>query len=173
LGHKPDLEFEITHNDRTTLQMWLAARYHRSVFPDAFDARLEGTKLRERIAAILKPRGEWIVAILLDVDDGKEIIRVDPDDPYVVRISVLYAVDNDPEMAETEATKAVGDIEKAFQDKCYSTSSGTWQNFELVTCEAISEAALSVRDSRLLKKLHTDHLSLRADPPQPVLEDGR
>lgn len=169
--YKPVEEFRLTPGERAILQRWLAARYRRSAFPDEFDSRLQKLGLQKKIGTILKSSGTWISAVLFDVDDGKEVIRTDPDDPYILSIYLLYSTNDDPEEAERIARDAAAAIEKAFRDKCVSKETGHWQTFELVECEQVSDEAMTVRQAEHLMKWHADHLSLRVDPPQPMLKD--
>src|SRR5271166_411944 len=85
------------------LQRWLAARYRRSAFPDEFDRRLERTGVRDRLSKILKSAGTLVAAIYFDVDQGEEISRTGPDDPYTLAIYLLFSTDADPQAAEREA----------------------------------------------------------------------
>jgi hypothetical protein len=169
--HKPVKEFRLTSAEGTILQRWLAARYRRSAFPDEFDKRLETTGLQKRISGVLKTSGAWISAILIDVDNGQDVTRSGPDDPYVLAIYLLYSTDTDSEKAEQVARNAAVAIEAAFRDKCLSQKSGTWQTFELIECSPVSDEAMTVHQAEHLKKWRADHLSLRMDPPQSMLKD--
>jgi hypothetical protein len=154
------------------LQRWLAARYRRSAFPDEFDRRLVATGIHDRISKILKTSGDLIAAIYFDVDEGKDISRSDSGDVYTLSIYLLFSTEIDPNAAEAIANNAKEAIKKAFQEKCVTKGSGAWHDIELVECEAISDQAMTVQQADLLKRWSADHLSLRTDPPQPMLNDG-
>lgn len=116
----------------------------------------------------MEKTGEHIVAIYFDVDRGNEINREDADDPYELSIYLLYNVENDPKIARDVTSNAAGEIEKIFNEAFFIK--GKWHNIQLLDVSSISEEAMTVRQSRQLKRWHTDHLSLRTDPQQPVLD---
>ena len=70
-GHLPSATVLVDPAGRNTLQYWLAARYRRSAFPDAFDSYLMETGVARRMAKILEPLGSHIVAVFFDVDEGR------------------------------------------------------------------------------------------------------
>ncbi|OFV96488.1 MAG: hypothetical protein A3F68_09810, partial [Acidobacteria bacterium RIFCSPLOWO2_12_FULL_54_10] len=78
------------------LQRWLAARYHRAAFPEAFENRLRAANIPgkrpflKKIEDILADGGDHIRALLFDLDEGKNIERETPDDLYQLGINVLY-----------------------------------------------------------------------------------
>ena len=151
------------------LQRWLAARYRRAAFPDAFEKRLKATGLEGELTRILKHLGEHIVAIFFDVDDGREAIRTEVSDTYALRIYLLHSTEPDPEKAQAAAEEACRRIEVAFQKKLLAPT-GKWTLIELCDCSAISDEALSYKQSALFKQWRLDQLSLREYPPRPMLE---
>jgi hypothetical protein len=165
-------EIRLTAIELTILQRWLAARYRRSAFSDEFDKRLEATDMHDRISKILKTSGDLIAAVYFDVDEGKDIARSGADDVYTLSIYLLYSTEIDPDTAEEAANNAKAAIKKAFQEKCVTKGSGAWHDIELVECEAISDQAMTVQQAELLKRWSADHLSLRTNPPQPILNNG-
>lgn len=169
--YEPVNTTKLTAAEHTILQRWLASRYRREAFPDEFDKRLEETGLRDRLGRILKSSGSSISAIYFDVDYGDAVSRSGPDDPYTISVYLLFSTEIDPKVAEKAARTAKEAIEKAFRDKCLSTVNGTWQNFELVECEAISDQAMTIGQAERLKRWSADHISLRTDPPQSMLSN--
>jgi hypothetical protein len=170
-AHMPSTTIVIHPNGRNTLQHWLAARYRRSAFPDAFDKHLGDTGVAERIVRILKPIGTHITAIFFDVDEGIEREHEDIEDPFTLSIDLLYNTENDPTAAEAAALEAAEAITKAFHDRCFDTKTNRWCAIELLSCTPISDEALTYSMSLRLKRWNVDYISLRAQPPQPVITD--
>jgi hypothetical protein len=168
--HAPSATLLLDPASLNTLQHWLAARYRRSAFPDAFDRHLDKTGVAGRLAKILGPLGNHIVAVFFDVDEGKEI-QHDDGDPFTLSIHLLYSTAADPFAARTAANSAAQAITAAFHDRCQDKQTNEWRGIELVECSAISDEALTYAMSLKLKRWNADHVSLRADPVQPMLEE--
>jgi hypothetical protein len=168
---EPDTRFHLSPTSLNTFQVWLASRYRRSAFPDEFERRMNASKVSSKISKIIKQLGVMITAVFFDVDEGREIPKTGPDDTYLLDIVLLYAVDPDFHAAETAALKAVEEVKKAFKKKLFDAETGYWQSIELRYVDAVSEEALTYRQSQFLKKWRLDHISLGADPQQPVLAE--
>jgi hypothetical protein len=164
---EPNNEFVLPDKELLTLQRWLAARYHRSAFPDAFDHRLNCTGLYKAIVKILKPLGYHIIAAFFDIGNGENVKR-NADDVYTLAIYLVYSTENDPLKAERETQKAAQSISKAFEKHCFDADSNSWRNIELVECLPIADEAITYAQSRILKKWNIDYLSFRTDPVQPL-----
>jgi len=173
LSFKPNNCVKLSSQSLTIFQQWLASRYRRSAFPDEFERRLVyETKLAEKISKAIKSHGELITAVFFDVDEGMDLIHKDSDDLYLLDIYLLHATEPDLNTAEAAANKAKEGIKKAFSEKLYDHSTGKWKWIELRYCDVISEEALTYKQSTLLKKWRLDHISLAADPLQPILKDS-
>ncbi|WP_208640115.1 hypothetical protein [Massilia violaceinigra] len=168
----PCTETRLTPENHAIFQMWLASRYRRSAFPDEFERRLTSKelKLAEKIAKAVKPHGELITGVFFDVDEGEDLKREGPDDTYVLDITILHAADPDFMKAEAAAMKAAQNIESAFNEKLFIPTK-MWQQIELRSCEAISESVLSYQTFKQLKRWRLEHMSLAAEPQQPVLPE--
>jgi hypothetical protein len=162
-GHLPNAGLEVTPNNLSILQRWLAARYRRAAFPDEFEDRLRKTGVGERIKKIVEPLGTHLVAIFFDVDEGKEVEREGPDDRYMLGVDLLYSTEKDPVAALSAAEQAASAISAAFRERCFIAGKG-WQEIELLGCEPISDEAMPYAMSTQLKKWNADYLSLRAEP---------
>ncbi len=155
------------------LQRWLAARYSRAAFPEAFENRLRAAssgkhRFLKRIEQILEVGAEHIVALLFDLDDGVEKERNGPDDCYQLRITVLYDGQGNEPAAFDVASKVAEELEELFA-AAFSSAEGEWQNIELMSCDAVSSRGLSVAELESLKQWRLEHMSLQDDPPQPML----
>ncbi len=87
---------------------------------------------------------------------------------YVLDIVLLYASEPDSETAEAFANRVKEKIEYAFNAKLFDRESGNWQSIELRYVDAISDEAMTVRVSERYKKWRLDHISMGAEPHQPV-----
>ncbi len=169
--YSPRRDVTLTYRERRILQRWLAARYERASFPDEFDRRLKDeTGVAERISAALKDSGSDILAIFFDVDSGEEIARVGKEEAYELAITLVYSTTVDPRKAEQSAKDAAARIKDIFIRRCRSKDDGDWHWIELTDVAVISDEALTYAQSQYLVRWYADHISLRADPIQPMLE---
>jgi len=166
----PNTEFILPGKDLLTLQRWLAARYHRSAFPDEFDRRLKNTGLYKALVKLLKPLGQHIIAAFFDIDNEEQVVR-DADEVYSLAIYLLYSTAEDPLKAERVAQDAVQSISKTFETLCFNADNNCWHKIELVACVAIADETITYAQSQRLKKWNIDYLSFRTDPVQPILSD--
>ena len=168
----PRPEAHLSPENHAIFQMWLASRYRRSAFPDEFERRLTSKefKLHEKIAKAVKPHGELIAGVFFDVDEGAEVTRDGPDDTYTLDITILHSAAPDFDAAEKAANTAAKAIEKAFKDKLFNPTK-TWRHIELRSCEAVSESVLTYQQFKQLKRWRLEHISLAAEPQQPVLAE--
>lgn len=167
----PREDARLSSENRAITQAWLASRYRRSAFADEFERRLtKETRLADKISKIVKPHGELIAGIFFDVDDGLEVIRDGPNDTYSLDIVILHVSEPDFMAAETAATIAAEAIAKAFSEKLFDPTK-TWQHIELRSCDVVSESVLSYQEFKQLKRWRLEHISLAADPQQPVLAE--
>ena len=156
------------------LQRWLAARYHRAAFPEAFEDRLRAAVIPGRrtflkkIELILSDGGEHIRGLLFDLDEGVNIERKAPDDVYQLGINVLYDSAKDEPTAAAVAKAAAHALEVLFSTAFYSEQAG-WQNICLQYCDPMSDNAITVAQREMLKQWRLEHMSLQDDPPQPMI----
>lgn len=158
------------------LQRWLAARYHRAAFAEAFENRLRAAKIPgkhsflKRLEDILDDGGNHIRALLFDLDENKNIERKTSDDLYQLGINVLYDSRWDEPTAAAAATKAAEELEVLFEAAFHSPEAG-WQNVCLQYCDPVSDSAMTVAMKEMLKQWRLEHMSLQDDPPQPMITD--
>jgi hypothetical protein len=156
------------------LQRWLASRYHRAAFPEAFEYRLRAATIPGRktflkkIESILDAGGEHIRALLFDLDEGKDVECKSPEDLYQLGIIVLYVSSQDEPIAAIAATKAAEELEDLFETAFYSPEVG-WLNICLQYCDPVSDSAITVAQREMLKQWRLEHMSLQTDPPQPMI----
>jgi hypothetical protein len=170
----PRSDIELDGRGIGILQRWLAARYHRAAFPEAFEGRLRAAVVHgkraflKKIEIILSDGGEHIRGLLFDLDGGKDIERKAPDDVYQLGINVLYDSTKDEPTAAAVAEAAARALEALFSTAFYSEQAG-WQNICLQYCDPMSDNAITVAQREMLKQWRLEHMSLQDDPPQPMI----
>ena len=156
------------------LQRWLASRYHRAAFPEAFENRLRTATipgkriLLKQIEIVLADGGDRIRALLFDLDEGKDIERNGPEDVYQLGIVVLYDSIRDEAAAAQAAAQAAEKLEELFHT-AFNTHDSGWENICLMYCDPISDNAITVAQREMLKQWRLEHMSLQEDPPQPMI----
>ena len=170
LAINPRPGWALSPENLVTLQKWLASRYHRAAFADEFQNRMKAKpgRLDKKLVSALNEPGKHILAVFFNVDDGVENQRVGSADVYQLHISLLYDSTQDEPTAFDAASKAVQTIEEAFVNG-FCDDGGNWKNIQLLSCIPVSDSAMTIADSRLLKQWPLDHMSLDADPQQPTL----
>jgi hypothetical protein len=155
--------------DRHILQTWLALRYRRAAFPNAFENRLRSKKLHEIIQKIMKPRGHEIIAIFFDVDRGASVERKGETDLHELDIILLYSTDFDSAKAEAVAEAACEEMTKAFTGAFFDAATSCWKDIELSSCTPVSAEEMTYAVAQKLQKWNLDYLSLRTDPQAETL----
>lgn len=59
-------------------------------------------------------------------------------------------------------------VEKLFAEKHFDKGTGQWKDIALKSCLAISEDDLTVSKAKLLTQWRLEHMTLRAEGPQPA-----
>lgn len=172
--YAPRRDLWLIPQDRLILQRWLAARYRRAAFPEAFEERLR-TKIGRRtlvdhIEAILNEGGEWIRALLFDLDEGEIRERIAPADIYRLGITVLYVSAQDEPKAFGVARTAAEALERIFA-RAFEREGGGREYIDLCYCDPVSDAALTVQQREQLIEWRLEYLSLAADPPDPMVTE--
>jgi hypothetical protein len=168
VGLIPSGEFILGPKGLEIMRRWLAARYRRHAFSDAFEMRFE--KVAGRFREILKASGSHLRAILFDVDDDSDADSVGADAPYVLDIYLIYTSQSGSGESLKMAQSTKEKVEKAFQNK-YKRD-GQWSGIELRSCEVLSDNALTYAQYLQLSEWRSEGLSLRSDPIGPMTEEN-
>ena len=167
---EPRREFQLGPAGQSILQRWLGARYRRAAFPDAFEKRLNESGASARLSKILKPAGKHICAIFFDVDSGEEVQRNQPEDTYGLAVVLLYPSQPSCQESEAVALQVKEQIEAAFK-QLFFNENNSWREIELLACMVMSDEALTYAQSTLLKQWRLEHLSLREEPEDPMMQE--
>lgn len=155
---EPCLVHRYPSAQREVLRRWLAQRYSRSEFPDAFIEWLKQSGVGSRFEDLGKRHSASLVGIYFDLDDDTE--RADPNDPYALGVNLVYdASSTDHEAAANQARVA---LEAIFERRC--KASGRWRWIDLTYCDALSEEMFTLRAARTFRRWRFEHRSLHGEP---------
>ena len=138
----PRRDIALDKQGHNILQKWLAARYRRAAFPEAFEARLRSPQMSgketflDRIEGILEAGGDHIRGLLFDLDEGEDVERVTPADTYQLGIVVLYNSLRDEPAAAAVASNAAEELEE-LEDEDEEDEEGavavvTWEEMDWI-----------------------------------------
>lgn len=157
----PDISFALEPIQLSVLRNWLAVRYNRAAFADAFVDRMQRRKLDAGLAKKIAAYGAHISAVYFLVDDGRELNRAS-DSPYELSIVLLYSSGADPQKAEQAADKAEAEIERLFSGRCYDKEKAYWSDVHLKTCLSISEDEFPVSKAKRFTQWRLEYMSFRS-----------
>lgn len=154
IGHFPDTAKSIDDSTRSRLCLWVAARYTRAAFPDAFNDRIMPAV--DELRPQFKSKGHFITGIYLHVIDDE----LPQEEDYALQLiaTMIHEHYVDPTM-RASAQDLVNRIEAAI-----ASCSG----LSLAVTELRSEAELSIAELRKLKRWDFDDLSLRRSGTQDL-----
>jgi hypothetical protein len=155
---KPWPDRRYTSEQRALLRRWLAQRYARCEFPDAFIKWLKESGVGSRFEEIGKRYSAHLVGIYFDFDDDSE--RDSPEDPYELGINLVYDASNAEHAAAAEEARKR--LEASFAERC--KPKGQWRWIELVYCDALSEEVFNLRAARIFRRWRFEHRSLAGEP---------
>jgi hypothetical protein len=164
----PSSRFVLGSRELEILRRWLAARYRRHAFPDAFEKQFD--KVEKKFREILRKSSDHLLAILFNMVEESDADSGSADGTYILDIYLIYTSDdNSMESLKTaQATKAK--IEEAFQST-YKRS-GEWKEIELRSCDVMADNALTYAEYRQLVEWRSEGLSLRSDPFGPMTDEN-
>lgn len=158
LAGPPWSERAIPSLQRGILRRWLAQRYSRSEFPDAFVDWLKKSGVEDRFDKFAKRYSADLVGIYFDLDDDGE--RHDPNEPYALGIHLVY--DTSSQAHAVSAEKAAKELSEIFNRRCQSQ--GEWRWFELLYCEAVSDEVFTLRAASIFRRWRFEHRSIAGEP---------
>lgn len=158
LRHQPWTERRHSADQRALLRRWLAQRYSRGEFPDAFINWLKDSGVGSRFEDLGKRYSAALVGIYFDLSDDSE--RDDPDEPYELGIILVYDVGDAGHASVAE--RAREDLEAIFAKRC--KAKGRWRWIELIHCDAVSEEVFSLRAAKDSRRWRFEHRSLGGEP---------
>jgi hypothetical protein len=165
-AYVPDGAFAFSPQARNILRAWLAVRYNRAAFPDAFVQRMRELKLDEKLAQALKEFDKLVSAAYFVVDGGVEQERKDGS-AYELGIVLAYQSGTDADEASRLASAAEKKVSGLFRARCYDSDKTSWSGVKLLSCIAISEDDFRVSQAKRMTQWRLEHMSLKTEEGAP------
>ncbi|MEB2314821.1 MAG: hypothetical protein OZ919_01865 [Xanthomonadaceae bacterium] len=159
-SYRPWSDRSYCDRQRRVLARWLAQRYSRSAFPDAFNLWLWERNVTDRLEKLVRQHSDELVAVYFDLDEGADLERDDPDQPYELGIELVYATSNANYAANAE--RLAEQIRDLFEARCKTQD--CWRWIELVYCAAIADTAFTLHDANRLRRWRLEHYSAAGEP---------
>ena len=152
--------FYLAENEKDLLKQWLAARYGRPAFPNAFEARLrkdigKRKKLEEEFRKKVAPHANGILAIFFDLNDSR-YSELEDGDPYFLKIIFTNEAMEGGPSARKAAESAAIEIEALFASAFDDTE------IILESCLAVADTDISLAALRRISQWRLEHLSYEA-----------
>ena len=158
---------------KRALKQWLAARYGRPAFPNAFEQRLRkpvGKRTVEQlIAKILEPDAKYLVGLFFDLGEQRGAEAV-VGEPYALSTSVVYDATEGGANARLSAERVAGQLRELFE-KAYGKPELATE-IALDACEAVADTHLTLADLRRVDQWRLEYISLRDDDQGAFLPVG-
>jgi hypothetical protein len=168
-----DRDFILGPDEKRGLKQWLAARYGRPAFPNAFENRLRKQVSKKpveyHIGKILEPASVHLVGLFFDLDEYR-FGEPDADEPYVLKISVVYDATEGGQAAREAAEKTAQNLTELFH-RAYGTPDIT-KEIALEECNAVADTYFTLADLRKVDQWRLEFISLRENPVGDFLAVG-
>ena len=168
-----DNSFVLPVEAKRILKQWLAARYGRPAFPEAFETRLRKPSGRrtveQRIAKILEPDAKYLVGLFFDLGEqrGTEALE---GEPYALSVSVVYDATEGGGEARGSAERVAGQLRELFENAYGKPDVAT--EIALDACEAVADTRLNLADLRRVDQWRLEYISLRDSDSGNFLHAG-
>lgn len=158
---------------KRALKQWLAARYGRPAFPNAFEERLRkpsGKRTVEQwIARILEPDAKYLVGLFFDLGKQRGAEAVEGE-PYTLPMSVVYDATEGGSKARLSAERVAVQLRELFEKSYGKPDVAT--EIALDACEAVADTRLALADLRRVDQWRLEYISLRDDDQGDFLPVG-
>jgi hypothetical protein len=158
---------------KRTLKQWLAARYGRPAFPNAFEGRLRkhsGKRTVEQlIARILEPDPTYVVGLFFDLGEQRGV-EVGDGEPYALSLSVVYDAIKGGSDARLSAERCAAQLRDLFESVYGKPEDAV--EIALDACEAVADTHLTLADLRRVDQWRLEYVSLQGDDHGDFLAVG-
>lgn len=159
---------------KRALKQWLAARYGRPAFPNAFEDRLRksvGKKntVERQIGKILEPEAKHLVGLFFDLGEQRSA-EVPAGEPYALSISVVYDATEGGTQARQSAEKVASQLRELFEQAYGKPDAAT--EIALDACEAVADTSITLADLRRVDQWRLEYISLSDDDHGDFLSVG-
>jgi len=147
---------------KRTLKQWLAARYGRPAFPNAFENRLRKEVSRKnsverQIGKILEPEAKHLVGLFFDLGEQRSA-EVPEGEPYALSISVVYDATEGGPQARQSAAKVADQLRELFEQAYGKPDTAT--DIAIDACEAVADTSITLADLRRVDQWRLEYISL-------------
>lgn len=149
------------------LRSWLASRYNRAAFPDAFNKRLEKTDFDKRLAKLLAAHGELISFVYFDLAELSQ--QELPDGiPYELTVVLVYPPGDEPLDTADAVDEVVEKVEKLGQLRLSGKDGQPSELVQFKACFALSEQDITISRARHLMQWRLEHVTLKSEDDEPA-----
>lgn len=167
------MSFALSADEKRALKQWLAARYGRPAFPNAFETHLRksvGKKsVEQHIAKILEAAAEHLVGVFFDLGEQRSF-ELSNGQPYSLSISIVYDALEGGRAARDAGEKAAKELQELFKKAYGPADSAT--DIALENCSAVADAMISLADLRKVDQWRVEYISLREEPAGEFFATG-
>ncbi len=164
----------LPNDEKRTLKQWLAARYGRPAFPNAFENHLrkpvkKKNTVERQIGKILAPEAEYLVGLFFDLGEQRSL-EAPTGEPYALRISVVYDAIGGATQARKSAEKVAQELHSLFEEAYGKPDAAN--EIALDSCEAVADTSITLADLRRVDQWRLEHISLSDDDSGDFLPVG-
>ncbi|WP_313303506.1 hypothetical protein [Diaphorobacter sp.] len=147
---------------KRALKQWLAARYGRPAFPNAFESRLrkvvsKKNSVERQIGKILEPEAKHLVGLFFDLGEQRSA-EAPAGEPYALSISVVYDATEGGTQARQSAEMIAGQLRELFEQAYGKPDTAT--DIAIDACEAVADTAITLADLRRVDQWRLEYISL-------------
>lgn len=157
--------YTLSPDEKRALKQWLAARYGRPAFPNAFESRLNKKirkkSLEQAVAKILEPASVHLVAVFFDLGEDRTEELTDGE-AYALSISVVYDSTEGGAVAREAAESVASNLQDLFTEVYGEPSDAT--EIALESCQAVADTFMTLADLRRVDQWRVEYISLREEP---------
>ena len=156
-----DQTLTVGQEEKRVLKQWLAARYGRPAFPNAFESRLRKKfgkrKVESHIGHIISPESKHLVGIFFGLGEDRDR-ELNNNQPYFLTILIVYDATEGGIAARESAEKVSADLTDLFV-RAYDVVAGT-ENINLEKCTAVADTFFTLSDLRKVDQWRLEYISL-------------
>ncbi len=159
---------------KRALKQWLAARYGRPAFPNAFEDRLRKAvsnknSVERQIGKIIEPEARHLIGLFFDLGEQRSA-EVSVGTPYALSISVVYDAIQGSAQARRSAENVASRLSELFEQAYGKPDVAS--EIALDACEAVADTAITLADLRRVDQWRLEYISLGDDDHGDFLPVG-
>ena len=160
-----DPGFDLSVGEKRALKQWLAARYGRPAFPNAFEERLRKEHRRKtvdrHIGALLAPISSFITGVFFDLGEER-FAELPGGTPYDLSIFLVYDGEVEGPLARSSAEEAGRSLEDLFSTVYGPPSEAVEIRIDRI--RAVADTDFSLSQIVRMDQWRLEYLSLGEEP---------